>query len=101
VTATPLYLDAGGAPLFAWLHEASDQGTQEKIGMLLCSPWGREEVSAHLTLRHWAGVLSQAGLPTMRFDYLGEGDSAGDPLADGGLEAWVASQRKVVTMCLA
>lgn len=78
-------------PLFGWLHGLV--GAQHDVGIVLCSPWGREEVSAHRSLRQWALCLAAAGWPCIRFDYAGEGDSAGDPLNDGGVDAWVQSAR--------
>ena len=76
-------------PLFGWLHGLDNM--QHDVGIVLCSPWGREEVSAHHSLRQWALRLAQAGWPCIRFDYAGEGDSSGDSLSHGGLDAWVQS----------
>ena len=78
-------------PLFGWLHGLGR--AQQDVGLVLCSPWGREEVSAHHSLRQWALRLADAGWPCIRFDYLGEGDSAGDPVQDGGVDVWVQSVR--------
>jgi pimeloyl-ACP methyl ester carboxylesterase len=47
-------------------------------GVLLCPPLLGELVQGYRVLRHVAERLAQAGLPVLRFDYLGTGDSAGD-----------------------
>lgn len=91
MNAQARYFGAPDRPVFGWLHPGA--ASAGDVGVVLCSPWGREEVSAHLTIRAWAKRLSQTGWPTLRFDYVGEGDSAGDPLQDGSVDAWVASVR--------
>ncbi|WP_420997523.1 alpha/beta fold hydrolase [Cupriavidus sp. 30B13] len=55
-----------------WLHEAP--GT---TGVVICNPHGHEAMWSHRALRHLAGDLAAAGLPALRFDYPGTGDSAG------------------------
>lgn len=87
MSAQPMFFGPSTKPLFGWLHQGALPARD--VGVVLCSPWGREEVSAHHSLRQWALMLSQHGWPCVRFDYLGEGDSAGDPLADGSVDAWV------------
>lgn len=87
-TACPMYFGAADAPLFGWFHPGAPA---REVGVLLCAPWGREEVSVHVSLRHWAQSFSEAGWPCVRFDYPGEGDSAGDAVVDASVEAWVAS----------
>ncbi|MDW3681310.1 alpha/beta hydrolase [Cupriavidus sp. CV2] len=65
-----------------WLHEAA--GT---LGVVLCNPHGHEAMWSHRAFRHLAGDLAAAGLPVLRFDYPGTGDSAGTD-ADGEHIAW-------------
>jgi alpha-beta hydrolase superfamily lysophospholipase len=89
-----MFFGSPAAPLFGWLHGAHPFTAD--VGIVLCSPWGREEVSAHYTLRQWALQLSAQGWPCVRFDYPGEGDSSGDPLIDGGLQAWVEGVRQAM-----
>ena len=75
--AQPLYFGAADAPLFGWWHAAENP---TGLAMVLCSPFGREEISAHRSLRRLADMLAQHGVPTLRFDYPGTGDSCGDSL---------------------
>lgn len=46
--------------------------------VLLCYPFGQEYMRAHMAFRQLASMLSRLGLPTMRFDYYGTGDSYGE-----------------------
>jgi pimeloyl-ACP methyl ester carboxylesterase len=57
---------------FGWLHPG--QGTH---GVVICSPFGHEEPWCHKGIRYLAEELSAYGIPTLRFDYLATGDSAG------------------------
>lgn len=83
--AQPLYFGAPDAPLFGWWHSAE---MATGLAMVLCGPFGREEISAHRSLLHLADMLAQRGVPTLRFDYPGSGDSSGDSLDPGQLRAW-------------
>ncbi|QTO46269.1 alpha/beta hydrolase [Burkholderia latens] len=57
---------------FGWLHPGS--GTR---GVVLCSAYGHEAVWSHGGMRELADRLSAHGIPVLRFDYRGTGDSAG------------------------
>jgi predicted alpha/beta hydrolase len=55
---------------------------------VICPPIGPEYTRSHRTLRHLADRLARAGIPALRFDYEGTGDSMGDHSAPGRIEAW-------------
>jgi len=57
-----------------WLHEAAGG----KTGVVLCAPQLHEAMWAHRGMRHLADDLAAAGVPVLRFDYYGTGDSAGE-----------------------
>lgn len=54
-----------------WLHDA--EGGE---GVVLCNPAGHEAMWLHQAIRHLAIDLAARGVPVLRFDYLGTGDSA-------------------------
>lgn len=69
-----------------WLHEAGGA-----LGVVVCAPQGYEQLCAQGALRELAERLAARGLPTLRFDYPGCGDSLGDDEGPARLEVWRAS----------
>jgi alpha-beta hydrolase superfamily lysophospholipase len=58
------------------------------MGVVVCQPFGYEAICAHRGTRAFAEAIAAAGMPTLRFDYLGTGDSPDiEPNADQ-LEVW-------------
>jgi len=86
----PFYLATAPDAVFAMLH-APEGATRSDTGVILCAPFGWDELSAHRSLRCWAGALAEAGHTALRFDLAGSGDSAGSPREPARLEAWTAS----------
>jgi predicted alpha/beta hydrolase len=86
--------DAGyfGPGLFGWYHEAHLAGPTPAMPRdtvaVICPPVGPEYTRSHRTLRHLADRLALQGVPTLRFDYEGVGDSAGDDDAPERLAHW-------------
>lgn len=61
-----------------------------KVGVVICGPFGYEAICSHRALRAFAESTAGLGLPTLRFDYAGTGDSSDiDPEADQ-LDIWAA-----------
>jgi alpha-beta hydrolase superfamily lysophospholipase len=80
--ADALYFDSGERRLFGWLHRPS-AGTMVDLGLVICKPFGYEAICSHRGLRAFAEAASALGVPTLRFDYSGTGDSAEiEPEAD-------------------
>jgi pimeloyl-ACP methyl ester carboxylesterase len=67
-------------------------GTQRRgVGVVLCAPFGWEEICAHRSFMRWAEALAEAGFPALRFDLPGSGESAGSPRDPERLDAWTNS----------
>jgi alpha/beta superfamily hydrolase len=88
VEGHPVFFGDPAAPLFGWLHRANGP-----LGLLICDPFGNESICANRTLRQLAERAASAGVPTMRFDYSGTGNSAGHDFEPNRVEAWVGSIR--------
>jgi uncharacterized protein len=83
---TPFYFGTGARRLFGIYEPAAVAGGRKRAAVL-CQPWGAEYLYAHRTMRQLAVRLSAAGFHTLRFDYYGTGDSAGE-MADAELGGW-------------
>jgi pimeloyl-ACP methyl ester carboxylesterase len=86
VAAMPVYLGTGSDRCFALFHAADSSAARSAV--LLCPPFGWEEICSYRSRRDWAGELALAGHPTLRFDLPGSGDSPGGPRDPGRLSAW-------------
>jgi pimeloyl-ACP methyl ester carboxylesterase len=75
---------------FGWLHQAAGGGR----GVVLCAASGYEALGTHQSWRVLADRLAAVGLPTLRFDYPGCGDSLGDGGGPDAIEASISSIRQ-------
>ncbi|HEY1775838.1 MAG TPA: alpha/beta fold hydrolase [Solirubrobacteraceae bacterium] len=92
----PGYITTDATPLFAVLHLPA--GECSSVGVVICSPFGWDELGAHRSLRALAGALASAGHPALRFDLPGTGDSGGSPRDPERLDAWTTSVESAATM---
>jgi len=83
-------------PLFGWLHRPELPETSS-VGLVICSPLGYEAICSHRTLRHLARAAAAHGIPALRFDYDGTGDSAGDDTDPDRLATWLSNIQEAVT----
>jgi pimeloyl-ACP methyl ester carboxylesterase len=67
---------------------ASLTASSGDVAVLFASPWGLEELSSRKFFRRIADTLADHGIPSLRFDYPGTGDSLGDPVDVEGLAVW-------------
>lgn len=88
---TPFFFGPDDARLFGWLHASAPQTQQAALGMVICNPFGFEEVCAHRSLTSLASEVALAGMPALRFDYAGCGNSSGDEFDADTLSRWIAS----------
>jgi pimeloyl-ACP methyl ester carboxylesterase len=88
--ARPIYLAAVPDAVFGMFHAPADQDTAS-TAVLICPPWGWDEVASYRSRRTWAEHLADQGHPTLRIDFPGSGDSAGSPGDSARVEAWTAA----------
>ncbi len=91
----PVVFRGNGQHLFGWYH-APPSDPIPGCAVVLCNPIGYEAVCSHRTYRTLAERLAGAGFATLRFDYLGTGDSAGDAQEPARVDAWLSSIRAAI-----
>lgn len=82
----PLYFGPSGRARYGVYEPAA--GPISRTGALICPPMGAEYYHSHAVCRALAVRLAKAGVHTLRFDYLGTGDSALEP-EDVGVRDWL------------
>jgi len=85
--STAVYLDGAGQPVFGLLDDPG-AGRRARTAVLLCPPFGWQDVSSYRSRREWARRLAASGHPALRIDLPGAGDSAGSPRDGDRLGAW-------------
>jgi alpha-beta hydrolase superfamily lysophospholipase len=90
-----IYFDSGGNRLFGWFHPPAAHVTAD-VGLVICKPFGYEALCSHRGLRAFAGAAAALGVPTLRLDYLGTGDSAEIDSQANQLEVWTRDVRAAV-----
>jgi alpha-beta hydrolase superfamily lysophospholipase len=82
-----VYFESNGHALFGWFQGPPAQAMSD-VGMVICKPCGYEAICSHRSLRAFADAARDIGIPTLRIDYRGTGDSEPiDPEADQ-LHVW-------------
>jgi hypothetical protein len=82
----PLYFGPSHRALYGVYEPAA--GHSSRRGVVICAPMGPEYYQTHSVCRSLARRLAEAGVHTLRFDYLGTGDSALE-WEDVGVEHWL------------
>ena len=86
--------------LHRWFHSGSyslmghidlPETPWQSLGVLIVPPFGWEDISSYRPLRFLGKALAAGGIPALRFDLPGTGDSAGSALDSGLFEAWIQS----------
>jgi len=71
----PLAIATERGALAGMLHPAAGEA---RVGLVFCHAFAEERKSSALTMARLARAVADAGLPVMRFDYWGCGDSDGE-----------------------
>jgi len=90
----PIYLETLPDRVFGFFHPPAASASGEfgqGTAVLLCPPFGWEDVASYRSRRYWAQVLAAEGHATLRIDLPGAGDSAGSPRDPDRLGAWTAA----------
>ncbi len=82
-----LYFSSDSNRLFGWLHRPVSNSTAD-IGLVLCNPFGYESICAHRTVRAFAEAAASIGVPALRFDYAGTGDSSDIDSDANQIDVW-------------
>jgi pimeloyl-ACP methyl ester carboxylesterase len=83
------WFSSGDYSLLGHFDCPETQGAQ--LGALIVPPFGWEDVCSYRPLRCLGRTLAENGIPALRFDLPGTGDSAGGSRDDGLLDAWIRS----------
>lgn len=95
--ARPLWFGTDGRELFGLYHEpAAISGNAGNLAVLLCNPFGYEAMCTHRSYLHLAHSLARRGLPVLRFDYHGCGDSSGDDYDPARVQSWQSSIHRAI-----
>lgn len=84
----PLYFDSARHGLFGWLHRPTGRERAD-VGLLICKPFGYEAVCSHRGVRAFAEAAARIGVPALRFDYAGTGDSCELDESANRIDIWV------------
>ena len=76
--------------LMGWYHAPAPAHARD-LGVVVCAPKGYEELCVHWALRILCEQLAAKGIPAVRFDYHGTGNSLGGDATPGRVPAWLAS----------
>ncbi len=60
---------------------------KSSVAVVMCPPFAEEKKASYRVLREQADALAAGGVPVLRFDYYGTGDSPGN-FEEGGLDVW-------------
>lgn len=73
----PIFFGESSQQLYGVLQEPTGSHFAD-YAVLICYPFGQEYMRGHRACRQLASLLARNGVASLRFDYYGSGDSAGD-----------------------
>jgi pimeloyl-ACP methyl ester carboxylesterase len=90
-SSVPVYIPSERSTIAALLTPPA--GKASGLAVLVCAPWGWDEVASYRARREWAERLADAGHEVLRFDLPGVGDSSGGPRDRDLLGTWRSAIR--------
>jgi alpha-beta hydrolase superfamily lysophospholipase len=87
------WFSSGNYSLLGHLHLTA---SLSDVGMVMVSPHGWEDICSYRPMRAVAEYLAQHGIPTLRYDLPGTGDSSGSPEDERLFDAWAHSVNDAV-----
>ena len=78
-----------------WLHAAAAD-REANLGVVICSPLGRDARCVHLPMRLFAEQLARAGVATLRYDHADTGDSLDLPRDADAVPVWLADVARAI-----
>src|SRR5262249_40978530 len=88
-TAHAGWFGKADAPLFGFFHPAA--GCAKDVVVVMCNPFGYDVPTTHHAYKKLAESLCSAGVATLRFDYFGTGNSAGEDEGPDLVAEWLSS----------
>ncbi len=85
--ARQVYVGTGDAIAFGHLHVPPPDAAVD-TAVLMCPPFGWDEIASYRSRRSLAAGLADAGFPTLRLDLPGTGDSPGMPSDEDLVGTW-------------
>jgi pimeloyl-ACP methyl ester carboxylesterase len=82
--------------LFGFFHAALP-ALESDVVAVLCKPVGWEAIASNGAYRELAERLAAGGVPTLRFDYIGTGDSSGTDEDEDRVAGWLESVQLAIT----
>lgn len=82
-------IETAAGRLFGMWHESAGE---PRAALVFCHPLFEEKKASHHILVQAARAFAASGVPVLRFDYWGCGDSPGE-FASAGLEEWLSDIR--------
>lgn len=70
----PVYISSAGRQLFGWLYRSPSEDCRP-CGVVVCPSFGFEALCLYRSVRALCQAIAALGLPALRFDYAGTGDS--------------------------
>lgn len=89
-----------GTPQLFGVYHPSQAASARDAALLVCSPIAHEYTRAHRAVAVLCESAARAGFPSLRFDYSGVGDSAGD-FAAAAVETWCGDVSRAIGELLA